>query len=83
MPRTCSCGLGADELGGAAETGEPPRGDETGDVVPTLPVLRVSLDARVDALLLCGVAVARENANGGEPVDETLPLRGGRRNANG
>jgi len=51
-------------------------------VVSALPVLRVSWDARVDALLLCGVAVAREKAKGGEPVDD-MPPRDGWRNADG
>jgi hypothetical protein len=41
--------------------------------VSTLPVVRVSCDLRVDVLLLCGVAVAREKAKGGEPVDDMLP----------
>jgi hypothetical protein len=76
-----SCGLGADELGAPTETGEPASGDEEAD--SALPVLRVSWDARVDVLLLCGVATVRENANGGEPVDDMLPPRAGWRNANG
>jgi hypothetical protein len=42
-----------------------------------LPVLRVSCDSRVEVLLLCGVAVAREKAKGGEPVDDMLPPRAG------
>ena len=46
-------------------------------VVSTLPVLRVSQDARVDVLSLFGVAVASEKANGGEPVDEMLPPQPG------
>ena len=49
--------------------GEPPDGDE--EAVSTLPVLRVSCDSQVDVLLLCGVAVAREKAKKGEPVDDT------------
>ena len=81
MLRVGSCGLGMDELGETAETGEPPEGDE--EAVSALPVLRVSWDSRVDVLLLCGVAVAREKANGGEPVDDMLPPRAGWRNANG
>jgi len=83
MPRTGSCGLGADELGGAAEMGEPPAGEEEVVAVSTLPVLRVSWDARVDVLLLCGVAAERVKGKGGEPVDEMLPPRAGWRNENG
>ena len=82
MPRT-SCGLGADDVGETAETGEPAEGDEEAVPDSTLPVLRVSCDSRVEVLLLCGVAVARENAKGGEPVDDMLPPRAGCRNANG
>jgi hypothetical protein len=82
MPRIWSCGLGAPELGATGETGEPAEGDEE-DVVSALPVLRVSCDPRVDVLLLFGVAVVRENAKGGEPVDDMLPPRAGWRNANG
>ena len=70
MPRT-SWGLGTDEEGETAEAGEPPDGDE--EAVSTLPVLHASCDSRVDVLLLCGVAVAREKAKGGEPVDDMLP----------
>jgi hypothetical protein len=73
MPRMCSCRLGANKLRGAAKTGEPPEGNETGNVVSTLPVLHVSWDMHVDMLLLCSVVVAHKNANGGEPVDEMLP----------
>jgi hypothetical protein len=83
IPRVWSCGLGAPELGETAETGEPAEGDEEAVVVSAFPVLRVSCDARVDVLLLFGVAVARENAKGGEPVDDMLPPRAGWRNANG
>jgi hypothetical protein len=72
MPRT-SCGHGTDEEGETADVGEPD-GDEA---VSTLPVLRVSCDSRVEVLLLCGVAVAREKAKGGEPVDDMLPPRAG------
>jgi hypothetical protein len=54
--------------------GEPPEGDE--EAVSTLPVLRVSCDSRVE-VLLCGVAVAREKAKGGETVDDMLPPRAG------
>jgi hypothetical protein len=79
MPRT-SCGIGTDDEGDTADVGEPD-GDE--EVVSTLPVLRVSCDSRVEVLLLCGVAVAREKAKGGEPVDGMLPPRAGCRNANG
>ena len=78
MPRT-SCGLGTDEEGETADVGEPD-GDE--EAVSILPVLRVSCDSRVDVLLLCGVAVARERAKGGEPVDDMLQSRAGCRNAN-
>jgi hypothetical protein len=53
-----------DEVGETAETGGPPD-DEEAAVLSTLPVLRVSCDSRVEALLLCGVAVAREKAKGG------------------
>jgi hypothetical protein len=67
MPHT-SCGLGTDEVGKTAETGEPAEGDEEVVVVSKLPELRVSHDSRVDVLLLCGVAVAREKAKGGEPL---------------
>lgn len=67
-----------DELAAPMETGEPADGeDDAFVVVSALPVLRVSRDARVDVLLLCGVAVAREKAKGGEPVDEMLPPRPG------
>jgi hypothetical protein len=75
MRRIWSCGLGAPELGAMAKTGEPTEGDE--EVVSALPVLHVSCDPRVDVLLLCGIAVARENAKGGEPVDDMLPPRAG------
>ena len=68
-------GLGTDEEGETAEVGEPPDGNE--EVVSILLVLRVSCDSRVDVLLLCGVAVAREKAKGGEPVDDMLPPRAG------
>ena len=51
--------------------GEPPDGDK--EAVFTMPVLCVSCDSRVDVLLLRGVAVAREKAKGGEPVDDMLP----------
>jgi hypothetical protein len=74
IPRT-SCGLGTDDVGETAEVGEPPEGDEEAD--STLPVLCVSWDSRVEVLLLCGVAVAREKAKGGEPVDDMLPPRAG------
>ncbi len=76
IPRT-SCGLGTDEVGETAETGEPAEGDEEAVFVSALPELRVSRDSRVDVLLLCGVAVAREKAKGGEPVDDMLPPRAG------
>jgi hypothetical protein len=56
--------------------GEPPEGDEAGDVVPMLPMLCISWDVHIDVLLLCSVTVGHENANGGEPVDEMLPLCG-------
>ena len=82
MPCT-SCGLGTDEVGETAETGEPTEGDEEALDDSALPVLRVSWDSRVDVLLLLGVAVAREKAKGGEPVDDMLPPRAGCRNANG
>jgi hypothetical protein len=81
MPRT-SCGLGTDEVGETAETGEPAEGDEEA-VISALPELCVSRDSRVDVLLLCGVAVAREKANGGDPVDDMLPPQAGSWNANG
>jgi hypothetical protein len=42
-----------------------------------LAVLRVPCDSRVDMLLLCGVAVAREKAKSGDPVDDMLPPRAG------
>ena len=58
-----------------AEVGEPPNGNE--EAVSILLVLRVSCDSRVDVLLLCGVAMAREKANGGELVDDMLPPRAG------
>ena len=74
-------GLGADELGAPTETGEPADGED--DVVSTLPVLRVSRDACVDVLLLFGVAVVREKAKDGEPVDEMLPPRAGWRKEKG
>ena len=45
-------------------TGGPPD-DEEEVVLSTLPVLRVSCDSRVEALLLRCVAVAREKAKGG------------------
>jgi hypothetical protein len=77
MPCMCSCRLGTDELGGAAETGVPPEGDETGNVVSMLPVLHVLWDACVGMLLLWGVAVACENANRGEPINKMLPPCGG------
>jgi hypothetical protein len=64
-------------VGETAEVGEPPEGDEEAVVVSTLPVLRVSCDSRVELLLLCGVAVAREKAKGGEPVDDMLPPQAG------
>jgi hypothetical protein len=76
IPRT-SCGLVTDEEGETAEMGEPSEGDDEAVVVSTLPVLRVSCDSRVDVLLLCGVAVAREKAKGDEPVDDMLLLRAG------
>ena len=63
-------------MGETAEVGEPPEGDEEA-VVSTLPVLRVSCGSRVEVLLLCGVAVAREKEKGGEPVDDMLPPRVG------
>ena len=50
--------------------GEPPKGNEKAVIVSALPVL---CDSRVEVLLLCDVAVAREKAKGGEPVDEMLP----------
>ena len=56
--------------------GELPEGDEEAVVVSTLPVLRVSCNSRVEVLLLCGVTVARENAKGGEPMDDMLPPSG-------
>lgn len=57
------------------ETVEPEDGeDDAFVVVSTLPVLRVSQDARVGVLSLFGVAVASKKANGGEPVDEMLPF---------
>jgi hypothetical protein len=62
-------------VGETAEVGEPPEGDEEVVIVSTLPVLRVSCDSRVEVLLLCGVAMAREKAKGGEPVDDMLPPR--------
>jgi hypothetical protein len=74
--RTCSCGRGVDELGGAAETGEPGEDDEEVVPVSALPVLGFSCDSRVEVLLLCSVAVAWEKANGGEPVDDMLSPRG-------
>lgn len=77
-------GLYADELAAPTETGELADGEDDAFVeVSTLPVLRVSRDARVDVLLLCGVAAVREKAKGGEPVDETLPPRPGWRKAKG
>ena len=63
MPRT-SCGLGTDEEGETADVGEPD-GDE--EAVSILPVLRVSCDSRVDVLLLCGVAIARERRREASP----------------
>jgi hypothetical protein len=57
--------------------GEPPEGDEETVVVSALPVLRVSCNSRVEVLMLCGVAVAREKAKGGEPVDDVLPPQAG------
>ena len=57
--------------------GEPPEGDEEGVIMSTLPVLCVSCDSRVEVLLLCSVAVAREKAKGGEAVDDMLPPRAG------
>jgi hypothetical protein len=59
-------------VGETAEVGEPLEGDEEVVIVSTLPVLR---DSRVDVLLLCGVAVAHEKAEGGEPMDDMLPHR--------
>ena len=78
-------GLYADELAAPTETGELAGGEEEDAfvVVSTLPVLRDARDARVDVLLLCGVALVREKAKGGEPVDEMLPPRPGWRNAKG
>jgi hypothetical protein len=76
MPCMCSCGLGTDELRGAAEMGELPEGNEAGNVVSTLPMLHVSWDECTNVLLLCGVVVACENANGGEPMDKMLLLHG-------
>ena len=83
MLRVWSCGLGTPELGEAAETGEPAEGDEEAVVVSVFPVLCVSCDAWVDVLLLFSVVVIRENAKGGEPVDDMLPPHAGWRNANG
>ena len=77
MPRT-SCGLGTDEEGETADVGEP---DGNEEAVSILLVLRVSCDSRVEVLLVCGVAVAREKAKGGEHVDDMLPPRAGCRNA--
>jgi hypothetical protein len=77
MPHMCSCRLGADKLRGAAETGEPPEGDETGNVVSTLPVLHILWDVCINMLLLYSVVVAHENANRGEPMDKMLPPCGG------
>lgn len=77
-------GLYADELAAPTDTGELAAGDDDAFVVvSTFPVLRDARDARVDVLLLCGVAAVRENVKGGEPVDETLPPRPGWRNAKG
>jgi hypothetical protein len=64
--------LGTDEVGEMAEVGEPPEGDE--EAVSTLPML---WDSRVEVLLVCGVAVAREKAKGGEHVDDMLPPQAG------
>jgi hypothetical protein len=72
-----SSGLGTVEVGETAETGGPPEDDEEAVVLTTLPVLRISCDSRVEVLLLCGVAVAREKAKGGDPVDDMLPPRAG------
>jgi hypothetical protein len=72
-----SSGLGTVEVGETAETGGPPEDDEEAVVLTTLPVLRISCDSRVEVLLLCGVAVAREKAKGGDPVDDMLPSRAG------
>jgi hypothetical protein len=69
MPRT-SYGLGTAELGETAEVGEPAEGDDEAVVVFTRPVLRVSCDSRVEVLLLCGIAVVRGKAKGGELVDD-------------
>ncbi len=81
LPRTF-CGLRPDEVGDTAETGED--GDEEEVVVmPILPVLRISCGSRVELLLLCGVAVVRKNAKGGEPMDDMLPPRAGCQDANG
>ena len=60
-------------MGETAEVGEPPEGEEEAVIFSTLPVLS---DSHVD-VLLCGVAVAREKAKGGEPVDDMLPPQAG------
>ena len=49
VPRT-SWGLGTDEVGETAETGEPQEVDEEAVAVSTLPLLRISCDSRVDTL---------------------------------
>ena len=82
MPRT-SCGLRTNEEGDTAEVGEPPEGDNETVVASTLSVPCVSCNSRVEVLSLCGVAVARENAKGGEPVDDMVTPRARWRNSNG
>ena len=67
---------------GRPKWGSKPEGDEEAVVVSTLPVLCVLYDSRVEVLLLCGVAVVRKKAKGGEPVDDMLPHRARWRNAN-
>jgi hypothetical protein len=63
--------------GGVSRNGGTIEGGDEAVVVSTLPVLRVSCDSRVGVPSLCGVAVARENSKGDEPVDDMLPLRAG------
>lgn len=63
---------GQTKVGETAEVGEPraTRGDEKAVVVFTL---LVQSNSQVNMLLLCGVAVARKKAKGGEPVNDMLP----------
>jgi hypothetical protein len=56
--------------------GKLPEGDEEAVVDSALLALRVLCDLRVEVLLLCGVAVAREKAKGGKPVDNGYATSG-------